>query len=141
MTNWKEYTITKVGDQHRTIWICFYLDGYVNYKSNGSERWKRKNFIFCKNTYPFSTYRVGDVIEIDLDKTQNKWDGDDIDDTSIIRVARVAPSSTNVITTRGSSSNIVILPSAVNAVGSPQAMEFSSAYVSNGRRNWKGVWI
>jgi hypothetical protein len=64
---------------------------------------KRRDNIFayitCANTYPFNTWREGDYIEIDNDKTQYKSEYDVFNDTNIVRKvsssAVVSSSSSN----------------------------------------------
>jgi len=60
-------------------WIRFYLDGYVDFE-DGS-----KNFIDCKDSYPFSSYYSDNYLEIDVDRTKYYGSGKTFEDTSIVR--------------------------------------------------------
>jgi len=91
------------------------FEEYLEYKNCS------RKYISVWNSLPFTSYKVGDWVEIDLDKISCE-NGPGLFG---INTVRKVSSSTNVITTRGSSSNIVISPSAVNAMNSPNAMDLA----------------
>ncbi|CAG8499535.1 5973_t:CDS:2, partial [Ambispora gerdemannii] len=64
---------------------------------------------------------ISDYVEIDNDETKYYSSGHDFNDISIIRKV----TTTNIITTRGSSSDIVISSGLVNAMGSSRTMELA----------------
>jgi hypothetical protein len=65
-------------------------------------------------------------LEIDLDKICHLYHGLDVDDSDIVRrVSSMVVPGNNVITTQGSSSDIVISPSVVNVMGSSRTMELA----------------
>jgi len=78
-------------------------------------------FINCADSPPFNTWQVGDCLEIDWDLTRQIKKFSVFSDTSM--VSKVTP--TNVITTRGSSSDIVVSSSAVNYMKSQEARELA----------------
>lgn len=57
---YKTYKITKITKGNIQNYIKFELDDYVEF-SNGNH-----NFVFCVNQYQFTSYQVGDKIEVDL---------------------------------------------------------------------------
>jgi len=122
MTNWKTYKIGSTASTHDEVMFSFGIKGnaHIDYRS------ERENSILvsiiCANIYPFNTWKEEDYIEIDNDKTRYKDAWHVFDDTSIVRKVS---SSTNIITTRGSSSDIVISSGLVNAMGSSRTMELS----------------
>jgi len=74
-------------------------------------------------------FEIGDELEIEMDELRNTMSGALYASYAtfnklVNRVSKSA-SSTNVITTRGSSSNMVISPGALNAMNSPNAMEIA----------------
>lgn len=125
MTNWKTYKIEGI-HTHYTAKnkILFNLgskdEAHVEYKvENGDPSFV---WVSCTDTYPFNTWEEGDYIEIDNDKTRYESPYEVFDDTSIVRKVS---SSTNIVTTRGSSSDIVISPSAVEYMKSQEARELA----------------
>lgn len=117
MTNWKVYTIIKIpqimhsGSRNGS----FDLDGWAECSDVNT------NCIWCVNTYPYNTFKLGDKIEIDNDRIKYYSAYHDFNDLDIVR--KYSPS--NIITTRGSSSDIIISPNAVNAMNSPNAMDLA----------------
>ena len=75
-----------------------------------------------RNRHPFNTYRVGEYLRIDLDKTSCQPSISVIFDDDMVRKVS---SPTNIINSSGSSSDIVVSPSAVNYMKSPEAMEMA----------------
>jgi len=57
---YKTYKIAKITKGNIQNYIKFELDDYVEF-SNGNH-----NFVFCVNQYPFTSYKIGDEIEINL---------------------------------------------------------------------------
>jgi len=143
MTNWKVY---KIKTAHpNTQGVLFDLgrasEFHVTYRDEDELKSGSVTsfftYILCADTYPFNTWKEGDCIEIDNDKTRYRSWRDAFDDTSIVR--KVSP-STNVITTRGSSSDIVVSSNAVNYMKSPEAMEMAhrmSQMVDETGKNWE----
>ncbi|CAG8577192.1 7685_t:CDS:10, partial [Ambispora gerdemannii] len=82
------------------------------------------NYTFCENRHPFNSYRAGDYIEVDCSRTRSYGRRRPIDNENILRKVG-SSSSTNIITTRGSSSDIVISSGAVSAMNSPNAMNLA----------------
>lgn len=101
----------------------FQLNGFVDFID------EKDDFIFCTYTFPYNALEIGDYIEIDIDRTKYMEQKTTFNDTSIVRKfgssAAVPSSSTNIITSRGSSSDIVISPSVVSTMGSSQAAEIA----------------
>ena len=136
MTNWKTYKIEHLNSNSKLILINLGLESevHIDYK----DKWEEHGFLTylkCPTTYPFNTWKEGDYIEIDNDKTKYK-SAHDFCDTSMARKV----TSTNVITTCGSFSDIVISPSAVNAMKSPRTMEIAremSRMVDETGKNWE----
>jgi len=139
MVNYKTYKIIgKVESRPIFNYIMFELKDYADHPKGH----KVMGWVYCRNHYPYNNYKEGDWLEIDLDRIGDKNDVNIFDDTSIVRKLGevVSSSSTNVITTRGSSSNIVISPSAVNYMKSPEAMEMAhrmSRMVDETGKNWE----
>lgn len=125
MVNWRTFKIVNVTVNPRSVIVR--IDGDIYYRDG------RKSTIWFPNSAPCSSYRIGDLLEVDLDEICRFFHtaeivSDDngrivrrIDDGGVVR--RV--SSTNIITTRGSSSDIVISPGVVNAMGSSRTMELA----------------
>jgi len=63
------------------------------------------NFIFCVDCHPFSTYQVGDCLEIDVDKTANYGGEKHFDDTNIVRKFGSSTVSTRNAMINASSAN------------------------------------
>jgi len=120
MTNWQKFKITGKEIHEAFDSITFNLDRGVPYTYNGY--FIMPCYIFCVDCHPFNTYQVGDYLEIDIEKTVNYSSRNNFNDTSIVRKFG---SSTNVITTSGSSSDVVVSPSAVNYMKSQEARELA----------------
>jgi len=101
MTNWKQFRIYKIElekNQFKEDYINLHLDSFeagvilVTFNTSG-------NVIQTKNCYPFRTYQVGDILEIDLDRARDYhywYKPRDVDAESIIRKissTAVVPSS------------------------------------------------
>ncbi|CAH1762236.1 10039_t:CDS:2 [Entrophospora sp. SA101] len=65
MPNWKTYRIVKIETEGSTRPILFHLDNHISYQNGGYK------FIYCHNCLPFTAYKVGDYIEIDLEIMAN----------------------------------------------------------------------
>jgi len=83
MTKWEKFKITSKETCKPFDEIIFSLDRAVDYTDNG--HFMLYYFIFCVDCHPFSTYQVGDYLEIDVDKTVNYSSGKHFDDTDIVR--------------------------------------------------------
>jgi len=107
MTNWQTFEIKFKKNKEARInrhserqpSIFFGLDNYVRYENDNN------NAIYCADVAPFTDFEEGDYLEIDLDKTAMKRRIDIFDDFSIVRKIS---SSTNVISSRGSSQQLTI---------------------------------
>jgi len=125
MANWKKVKITEIKRYEDFIQIV--LDDYIYVWGEttlpNNNRLPTLTFLagIC---YPFDTWQVGDYIEVDLDKSVNCNHCSIINDTSIVRKVS-SSSSTNIVTTRGSSSDIVISSGLANAMGSSETMELA----------------
>src|ERR1044072_4891751 len=73
----------------------FDLDGNVRYTDGDG------NFIWCANAYPYNTFKIGDKIEIDNDRTHSRYH--DYNDLEIVR--RVG--SSNEIVSRNNNSMVI----------------------------------
>ena len=96
MTNWKVFTIKDINKYSSYVKID--LDYSVDFDDG------RQDYIYCDNTYPFNSWRVGNQIEIDLDRTKYREKVKNIDSTSIVRSssnALVASSGQALSQTRG----------------------------------------
>jgi len=94
MTNWKKFKIVSIPTSKEEIvafnLIVFSLDKHFDYS--------KPTDIFCANCYPFNTCKVGDYLEIDLDKIGNYKNAHEFDDTSVVRKfgsSAVVPSSSS----------------------------------------------
>jgi len=130
MTNWKTYKITSIEiiPSIYSDYAEFGLDDYVVY--NGGEKSKRIRLMFDDKNYSINNYQIGGYLEINTDKTIDCYWACafpiNLSETQKNIVRKFgSSSSTNVITARGSSSDIVISPSVVNAMGSSQTTELA----------------
>jgi len=85
--------------------------------------------MFYEDDSSINNYQIGDYLEINIDETINR-NGQHAIPMNLPEAKNVvrkfgSSSSTNIITTRGSSSDIVISPGAVNAMKSPRTMEIA----------------
>lgn len=85
MTNWKEHKIEE--KWYIRDFICFKLDKFVPYSSllSGGGMMGTALTINCTNSYPFDTYQVGDILEIDWDRTRQASKNMTFDDLNIVR--------------------------------------------------------
>ena len=145
MTNWKVYKIVKketwpAQQEGWRSYIKFHLDRCI--KLSGGGLFSEASYIECEMRSPFTSWWQDDYIEIDLD-TLNYWGYFcDFKDTSAIRKLgssnEIVPR--NIISASGSSSDIIISPSAVNAMKSPRTMEIAremSRMVDETGKNWE----
>jgi len=105
MVNYKAYKIlSKIAEPGL---IMFQLEDYIEHeKLFHGRKIKGKGYIGCENHPPYSNYKVGDWLEIDLDRIGDKNDARTFDDTSIVRKV----GSSSEIVPRGGN-NSVNLPS------------------------------
>jgi len=108
MTNYGKF---KIIDQPQlpSNFIKFTLDGYVTYKDGAY------NKIYFVNRHPFDTYRVGDYLEIDLDRTTSFSSGSDVNDTRIARSYGEVEERNNVSVNRASETIIQVLNKAIDS--------------------------
>ena len=66
MPNWKIYRIVKIeSDNSQGGRILFHLDNTISYQN------AERKYIWCANRNPFTTHKVGDYLEIDLEIMAN----------------------------------------------------------------------
>src|SRR2546421_518530 len=61
MPNWKVYRIVKIETERSGRPIKFCLDNHIDYRN------QKTKSINCVNRHPFTTYKTGDYLEIDLE--------------------------------------------------------------------------
>jgi len=120
MTNYKRFKI--ITKESLGSYVKYGLDNHVTYKE------RKENHIFMFDRFPFNNCQIEDYLEIDIDRTINfsSWHGfSDLPSVEGIVKSEKMSASTNIITSSGSSSDIVISPSVVSAMGSSQATELA----------------
>jgi len=116
-------------------YIIMRLDNDVNYLNNTVSP-----SIRCANAHPYKTYLIGDQIEINNYITRYYKSTADVYFSNNDNIIRKLLSSVNTVSASGSSSDISISPSAVNAMKSPGTMEIAremSRMVDETGKNWE----
>jgi len=130
----------KITKKETLGYIRFSLDKCVKYE-NG-ERY----FIDCKVVSPYTEILESDYLEINLELTKFYPTHHSFNDTDIVRqyswsgVASNSSSSTNIISAHGSSSNIIVSPSAANFIASQDGLNLArgmSRMVDETGKNWE----
>jgi len=130
MTNWQKFKITKIQEEKVFDTINFKLESYNYY-------WARRIVagekidpllgstytITCENGHHIDNCRVGDYLEVDVDKVIALGEQYRFFDASMVRKFG-SSSSTNIVSTRASS-DIVVSSSAVNYMKSQEARELA----------------
>jgi len=102
MTNWKIYKITgksEYSSESQNMFLRF--DKWIDYGNWSGE------YISVVNRLPFTSYQVGDYVEIDLDKTISIGGGDF--DTNVVRKVSLSEVATRNAMINASLSNSTTL--------------------------------
>ena len=117
MVNWKTFKI--IGKEKSGSSILFRLDDYVCYKATVLS--SDECFILCYDSDPFNTYRVGEYLQIDLDKTRDWHAYHTFCNTDIVKKA---------------SSSVINLPSITQNQVSTIVRQINSAIDSDERNRY-----